>query len=234
MGISRYVLSGIFAVLALLSALPSQATLIQRAGGTMVYDDVLNVTWLSDANAARGSGYDNGVSPSDGLLTWDSARNWVENLSFGGFSDWRMPTTLQPDSSCLNQIVASGVLLSFGSGCTGSEMGYMFYANLGGGVTGDPLSLNHSDAYNLFANIDDYRYWSSTESAAFPGNMWAFLFTGYGDQFTGVRGLDEYHVWAIRSGDVLSIPEPATLLLMAPFLFVLVRNQNTRHLSCNA
>ena len=39
-----------------------------------------------------------------------------------------MSTTVQPDATCFNQ--ADG--FSFGNGCIGSELGYMFYMNLGG------------------------------------------------------------------------------------------------------
>ena len=35
----------------------AQAALFDRGGG-LIYDDVLNVTWLQDANYAKTSGYD--------------------------------------------------------------------------------------------------------------------------------------------------------------------------------
>ena len=36
----------------------ANAALVDRGGG-LIYDDVLNVTWLQNANAALGSSYDN-------------------------------------------------------------------------------------------------------------------------------------------------------------------------------
>src|SRR3989304_2100477 len=98
------------------------ATLIDRGGG-LIYDDDLDITWLQDANYAKTSGYD-----GDGRMPWKNATTWAETLVYGGFDDWRLPITLQPDPSCGYQ---SGSI-SYGPSCTGSEMGHMFYDELGG------------------------------------------------------------------------------------------------------
>jgi len=47
----------------------AQATLIDRGGG-LIYDDVLNITWLQDANYAMTSGYD-----ADGRMNWADRRH---------------------------------------------------------------------------------------------------------------------------------------------------------------
>ena len=83
----------------------AQAMLIDRGRG-LIYDNVLNITWLSDANYAKTSGVD-----ADGLMNWTAASAWAANLVYGGYSDWRLPTTLQPDASCSNHL-AGGI--SFG------------------------------------------------------------------------------------------------------------------------
>ena len=54
----------------------------------MLYDDILNVTWLSNANYAKTSGYD-----ADGRMTLNDAKNWASNLSYGGYNDWRLPNS---------------------------------------------------------------------------------------------------------------------------------------------
>ncbi|MFC1857036.1 hypothetical protein ACFL9U_03300 [Thermodesulfobacteriota bacterium] len=53
-----------------------KAQLWDRGGG-LIYDDILNVTWLQDANYARSSGYD-----VDGKMTWYEATEWAENLVY--------------------------------------------------------------------------------------------------------------------------------------------------------
>ncbi len=42
----------------------------------MVYDDVLDITWLADANYAQTSGYD-----SDGRMNFSAANTWAAGLS---------------------------------------------------------------------------------------------------------------------------------------------------------
>lgn len=76
---------GIFS-LGLLST--ANANLEARAGG-MVYDDVLDITWLADANYAATSGYD-----QDGRMNFSAANTWAAGLSYGGYDDWRLPTAL--------------------------------------------------------------------------------------------------------------------------------------------
>lgn len=122
----------------------AQAALHDRGGG-MIYDDALNVTWLQDANYAKTSGYD-----ADGLMTWHEATAWAEQLNINGYNDWRLPTTLQPDASCSNQ--AGGD--SFGYNCTGSELGHLFYVELGGYVEVEGgITTSYISNYGPFSNL---------------------------------------------------------------------------------
>ena len=75
-----------FLTLSLILTSSAEAALYDRGLG-LIYDDVLDVTWLQDANYAKTSGYD-----SDGLMDWQNAKTWAESLSYAGFSDWRLPT----------------------------------------------------------------------------------------------------------------------------------------------
>lgn len=171
----------------------ANAALHDRGGG-MVYDDDLNVTWLADANYAQTSGYD-----SDGKMTWYDALNWAENLVYGGFDDWRLPTTLQPDLSCSNQSSYGG---PSGYYCTGSEMGHLAYNELGGTAASSILASSDPDLV-LFANIQTWwpYYWSSTEWAANTQAAWRFRF----DLLYMAGGTEkgaEFYAWAVRDGDV--------------------------------
>ncbi len=90
------------------------------------------------------SGYD-----ADGLMTWSQAMTWVGNLSYGGVTGWRLPTS----DTCM------------GINCTGSEVGHLFYNELGGTAFSSILTSTDPDLA-LFTNIQTYEYyWSHTEYA---------------------------------------------------------------------
>lgn len=172
----------------------AHATLIDRGGG-MIYDTDLNITWLQDANYAKTSGYD-----ADGGMTWEEAMTWTSNLVYGGYDNWRLPTALNTDvSECI------------GWNCTGSEMGHLYYIELGN-AAGGPL-INSGPFINLISGA----YWSGTETG--PGAADAFWFwEGYslGSEFK------EEHLlaWAVHDGDVVAVAEPSTLLLICAGLLV--------------
>lgn len=50
------VMKTLAAAAAVVTMSAAQVTLVDRGGG-MIYDDVLNVTWLADMNCAQSSGY---------------------------------------------------------------------------------------------------------------------------------------------------------------------------------
>lgn len=87
-------------------------------GDGLIYDDDLYMTWLQDANFAMTSGFD-----TDGLMTWVEADGWAASLGHFDsvrnvtYNDWRLPTTLQPDSSSFNDVRFGAV----GPGWTGSD-----------------------------------------------------------------------------------------------------------------
>jgi hypothetical protein len=108
-------------VLVMLFSNSVQAELIDRGGG-LIYDTELNVTWLQDANFAKTSGYH-----EDGRMTWEEAMKFVENLKYFDpvrkvtWDDWRLPTAKNRDGSGPDR----------GYYTRGSELGHMYYNNLG-------------------------------------------------------------------------------------------------------
>lgn len=172
----------------------SFGALIDRGGG-LIYDTELNITWMADANYAQTSGYD-----SDGVMTWPNGMTWAANLTYYdsvrgvNYDDWRLPTTWQPDLSC-------------SSNCTDSEMGHLFYNELGG-VAGESILTTHNSNYDLFTNIQPYWYWSSTE-APNPAGAWYFGFN-FGSQYY-IDKITSHNVWAVRDGDVVPVPAAAWL-----------------------
>ena len=63
----------------------TDAELLDRGGG-LIYDDVLDITWLQDANYAGGT------------MTWDEAIHYAESLVWAGFEDWHLPRASELES----------------------------------------------------------------------------------------------------------------------------------------
>jgi hypothetical protein len=123
-----------------------------------------------------------------------------------GISGWRLPTTVQPDPNCYNQNQSAGY--SYGYNCTGSEMGHLFYNELGG-VLAQSIWTTHNSNYNLFTNVQSNPYWSATEYSA--NLAWQFS-TNNGAQNTVTKG-DYGYAWAVHPGDVGAVPVPAAVWL---------------------
>lgn len=181
----------------------AHATLESRLGGLAYYDTDLDITWLADANAGAGSSFDDGFATTDGLMTWANANAWAASLNVGGVTGWRLPTSLNSDGS--------GPCSGFN--CTDSEMGHLFYNELGG-ATGSSILTSGDPDLALFSNIQPNGYWSGTEHAPFPVLAWNFNFNR-GNLFWDTKNSNLF-AWAVHSGDVdaSSVPEPGTVALM--------------------
>lgn len=224
----------------LLTSSAAQALLIDRGGG-LIYDNVLNITWLQDANYAQTSGFN-----ADGRMNWATANAWAAGLSYYDsvrgvtYDDWRLPTLTPVNGTSFNysnsragntdvgyNISAPGTAYA---GSTASEMAYMYYVNLdnkgsyntsgntqsGYGLVDDLLNPNDE---SLFTNLQSYVYWSGLEYA--PNSSFAWYFsTRYGFQ-TPFGKSGSYYAWAVRDGDVAAapapsgVPEPGTVGLLA-------------------
>jgi hypothetical protein len=154
----------------------------------LVYDTDLNITWLQDANYARTSGYD-----ADGRMNWYSATEWASNLTYAGYSDWRLPAT---------------PIWCFGYDCTSSEMGHLYFIELGNTSS----SIPNAPIANTgpFMNMSHTYYWSSGTKGS---RGWYFLFG---------RGIQEPHsslewgnnkAWAVRDGNSGIVTEPISSIL---------------------
>lgn len=180
----------IFSIAILSVPVMVNAALFSRLGGLAYYDDVADLTWLADANAARTSGYD-----ANGLMTLDDATTWVAGLSVAGVDGWRLPSTLQNDNSCSYQYGPE----AFGYNCTGSELGNLFYNVLGGSASFS-ITTNHNANYNLFSNVQSYYYWSATEFVPITRYEWNFSTTN-GYQKINSKGYSFYS-WPVQTGDI--------------------------------
>lgn len=180
------------------------AELIDRGKG-LVYDDVLKITWLKDANYARTSGYD-----SDGRMNWDEANTWVSSLTYGGYDDWRLPTIRPINEQKFNYKFSDNGSsdVGYNTASKESELAYMFYVNLknrGWNDTAGKESGCKPPEYCLtntegFINLQHYVYWFNVEYEHLADRAWVFY------TFDGLQNYhsksNEFHVWPVRSGDV--------------------------------
>lgn len=215
----KHSLTGMFCagVASLCLVTSAEAALVSRLGGQAIYDSSLNITWLADADLAMSNTF--GVSGIvSGTMDWNTAQTWIgamNTANYLGFNDWRLPTTLQPDASC--SVQSGGV--SSGNNCTGSEMGHLFYNDLGGVAGSDITSVHNNSTYSLFSNIQNY-YWSGTEYAPNTAGAWLFYFSN-GSQNADYKTNNAY-AWAVLPGDIAAVPVPGAVWLFVSGLSGLV------------
>ena len=214
------------------------ATLWDRGGG-LIYDDVLDITWLQDANYAFTSGYWEGLNYPDtpeftpGRMKYFDAINWVENLQYYDsvrditWDDWRLPT-IKPidgfefdsnfsyagDTDAGYNISAPGTPYEQS---LGSEMAFMFHNNLGNFSHYDTVG-NERPVWGLIdlgpfnGLVPDDAYWADSD---YNTNLIAWWFYFYDGRQQAYLAKNFSYAWAVRDGDVgPPVPEPATMLLL--------------------
>ncbi len=213
----------------------AQAALFDRGGG-LIYDDVLNVTWLSNANytmypTINYTSENAYLQPfSGGKTSWSNANAWVSNLSYTDivrgvvYDDWRLPATTYR-YPCTN------------GSC--SELQSLYQRLLGPAVQqgGENwLATNHTADYDLFENIQPAFYWSSQDPQQ-TNDAW-FVGMDNGSMNTINKGTSYLYAWAVRDGDVASvaapIPEPETYAMMLAGLGLLGLSARRRKQNLNA
>jgi hypothetical protein len=154
---------------------PAHAELIDNGGG-LIYDTDRNITWYN---------------PDLGPMTWSQAVSWVAglkvtNANAANITGWRLPSALNEDGT--------GPCNDYN--CTGSELGHLYYTELGNSAYG-PLTNT-----GPFVNLAGHVYWTALEWVHFPGNAWAFSFS-YGLQGFGSKDdIDSFSVLAVHDGNV--------------------------------
>lgn len=181
----------------------ANATLIDHGNG-LIYDNDLNITWLSNSNLAETT------------MTWDAARTWAANLSHAGFDDWRLPSALHTDGSGLLPTSSSQAYSDDIKG----EMRNLF-DELGGTLRSTTTQNFNSNAA-LFSNIvttfnPEDAYWTNMEGSI-SGRAYYFAFSNGGQWQKNKDGSNRHGLglaWAVHDGELGSpVPEPATMLLL--------------------
>jgi len=220
------------ALLASVTTGSAQASLVDRGNG-LLYDDVLNVTWLQDANYAHTSGY--ALADSTGAMDWTTATTWATNLNYNGLTGWRLATNTPINGSSFNYNYSSDGTTDFAYNITSpkSELAYMYNVNLGlkdeysttgsyqpdfgvfgNGTNGAPANVG------LVKNLSSFAYWSGAEFSTVSGDAW-ILNTYIGLQYS-YHKFEKLDAWAVRPGDVAAIPEPAAVWLFGSGLLGLL------------
>ena len=179
-------------------------------GNRLIYDSDLDVTWYDYMNS-----YSN----------WYTQMDWASALTvnFRGtiYDDWRLPATVDGSTGYRYDGTSS-----HGYNNTSSEMGHLFYIELGNtgaydtsgnqqSCWGDPLTRPNSCLINTgdFQNLQSHYSLSGTDYAAATGNAWTFDFA-YGSQGPDLKFEGYGYAIAVRAGDVAVVPEPISSTLM--------------------
>lgn len=206
---------------ALLMACGARAELHDMGGG-LLYDDVLDVTWLQDADYAKTSGY-----KPNGKMPWSDATNWVAHLAYHDpvrnvdITGWRLPKVGPVAGGKFNGRFCFDGTSDEGYNITSpsSELAYMFYVNLGlkgyyspagkdqageCGVAGNGKGgyiVNVGPVKNLKSHI----YWTGSSVEPYTDrNAWIFDATfGYQNFY---NKNDMLSPWPVHDGNVAGVP----------------------------
>ncbi len=218
------------------------------ADAVFLYDTVLNITWLRDANDAGTSGAVPDTGYGLGATDWQTAMTWAGTLQVGSFGGWRLPSLAPINGLDFQLEVSNNGSTDLGYGQNGSgwgtvsELGYLYYATLGnlGYCAPDDLapqtSCDQAPGWGLsntgdFMNMQSWYYWTGQEVQ--PNSSSAFVF-GMGEgalAFTS-EFTPAFYAMAVRQGDVANVPEPRGpgVLLLALLALGVARRRSARQL----
>lgn len=182
---------------------------VDSLGNRLIYDTDFDITWYDYTKS-----YD----------TWQNQMDWADGLTvnFGGsiFDEWRLPTTTlvgDPYDFGYDGTTTAGYNI------TSSEMGHLFYTELGNTGRFDTFGIPTgcypgSSPYCLtntgeFENLQLGDYWSGTP-IAYTNNSWNFNMSE-GLQADDDRIFDFGYAIAVMDGmaSVNVVPEPISSIL---------------------
>ncbi|MEK6777001.1 MAG: PEP-CTERM sorting domain-containing protein [bacterium] len=202
-------------LVALGSGIPAHASLVvsgtvdyMGAARNLIYDNDLDITWLDYTKSSN---------------TWSNQTSWAANLALTvngvTYDNWRLPATVDGPYVYGYDGTTTG-----GYNITTSEMGHLFYTELGNKGYYD-TNGNSQAGYGLtntgaFDNLVSSWYRSGTEYAYNPPYAWVF---DMDDGNQSVDNKDTYlYVLAVLPGQIQAVPEPGSMLLIGSGLAGLV------------
>lgn len=225
----------------LLHISPASFAALNDLGNGLIEDTTQSINWLQDANLVKtacdaSAGIEKdlwdafaAMQPSvsdrhtpteicnqeNGMLNWFEAMAWVDILNqhtYLGHNNWRLPETSQPDPSCSSQS-ADDSPLGYGYNCTGSELGHLFRIGLGNQNTGPSCSPNCFTQTEPFINTNPTlspnagaaAYWSKSEvpnpfPPTFPSPFVWWFATDTGSQDSSFKDANYGFVWPVNIG----------------------------------
>jgi hypothetical protein len=216
----------------------------------LIWDDDNNgnsLVWLDFTNAGNCYGnYFDGINWID-QMAWaneiEATLSYNINPAYSltwNEGSWRLPNTVEGPYILGSDDGYDGTTTG-GYNITSSELGHLFYVELGnigyydtnGNYSGDGIwGLQNTGE---FANLVSYVYWAGVEHFDDPNNpvysnmAWVFNMSN-GSQFPDAKGTRNYSI-AVRSGNVTSmapVPVPATIILLGTGLVGLLGLRNKK------
>lgn len=171
------------------------------AAAVYLYDSALNITWLRGGNLT-------------GELSWATASQWAGDLVTGSgaaqVSDWRLPRMTTSAITCDFAFDASNC--GYNVDTASSEFAHVYHVALGNLSRYDPAEQARGAEAGLtntgsFLGLQAGGYWLADAMDAEAA--WRF------DTYDGVQDVTfkdiPFHAIAVRDGDVLAVPEPASM-----------------------
>ena len=178
--------------------------------------------------------------------TWYIQGTWVKNLGSnltnvkllpsysvnvtltGANAGWRLPETVDGDYTWGYDGTTTG-----GYNITSSELGYLYYEELGNkgyyatdGTNPQPgFGLNNT---SHFINLQSNYYWSGTEYSSDTDRAWGFGF-GTGDQYDFGK-FNFFYGLAVLPGEVSRVPIPGAVWLLGSGLIGLAATRRKENL----
>lgn len=204
-------------VVGLLQCAGAGASLLPR-GTAMVYDDGTGLTWA--------------VSPSAAAMTFSAAQAWVAGLVVDGIGGWRLPDVVDLNTpGCDPGYAQPPYYRSADCGYIGamdgaSELSRLLYGTLGNNVRSSlvnsgPFRVNPSGFAWLGRSHPPTTSTTLTVEGWWIGGSNSFSWgLALNEGFQGPAYVESLgYAWAVRTGDVAAVAEPAPALLMGAGLF---------------